>query len=206
MALDPIPPTPASLRLGLVIPVLFWATTFVCAGIQGGYNPLTRIVSDLGALGTPSQHVFTAGLVLCSLLSMVFVAALARACGTLGLSALPALLILTFTVSIGGAGLFPLPLRLHLLLGLPSVLLPLSPLLALVQWRGRLPWGTALALPSVVLMSMGFLAFLPLLPEYPGLKQRLFHAGWSLWFGALSLAFTRALATRPPSPPRSPCG
>jgi hypothetical protein len=109
---------------------------------------------------------------------------------------LPVLLILTFTVSIGGAGLFPLPLHLHLLLGLPSVLLVLSPMLAWLLWRGRLPWGSALALPSLALMSLGFLAFLPLLPGYPGLKQRLFHLGWSLWFGSLSLAFGRVLDRR----------
>jgi len=41
---------------------------------------------------------------------------------------------------------------------------------------------------------LGFLAYFPdLLPQYPGLKQRFFHVGWSVWFIYLSTAFSRPL-------------
>jgi hypothetical protein len=41
-------------------------------------------------------------------------------------------------------------------------------------------------------MSIGFSAFMPeILSNYPGLKQRVFHAGWSVWFAYLGYIFTR---------------
>lgn len=153
-------------------------------------------MSELGALGARSQYLFSTGLVLCSVMSILFIVGLWRACKALKISALPVLLILSYSVSIGGAGIFPLPLRLHLILGMPSVLLVLSPLLSLLLWTGsrRLPHMAAMSLISLLVMSLGFLAFTPgLMPEYPGLKQRLFHAGWAIWFMSLSYRFSRSI-------------
>jgi len=45
---------------------------------------------------------------------------------------------------------------------------------------------------SFFIMTLGFLAFMPdVLSNYPGLKQRFFHIGWSLWFFYLSYSFVR---------------
>ncbi len=44
------------LLLGSGIPVVFFLTTMVCGWILGDYNHLTRMVSELGALGTPSRY------------------------------------------------------------------------------------------------------------------------------------------------------
>ena len=109
---------------------------------------------------------------------------------------IPALIILSFSLSIGGAAIFPLPLHLHLIMGMPSLLLLLSPLAALVLWRReKLPAGLqGWAIVSIIIMLLGFAAFMPdVLSAYPGLKQRLFHLGWSIWFLSLSLAFLRSL-------------
>lgn len=185
-----------TLWLGYVIPIVFFATTIICGWIQGDYNHLSRLVSELGALGTRSQYVFSTGLVTCSILSFLFLAGLWRACRAIGISSLPVFLILSYSVSIGGAGIFPLPLRLHLILGMPSVLLIFSPMLSLLLWTRmrRLPHIALMSSVGFLVMSLGFLAFMPgLLPEYPGLKQRLFHAGWSIWFISLSYSFTRVL-------------
>ena len=47
---------------------------------------------------------------------------------------------------------------------------------------------------SIIIMALGFIAFIPgLLSNYPGLKQRFFHIGWSLWFLYLNYSFIRAL-------------
>ncbi|MBI1751601.1 MAG: DUF998 domain-containing protein [Acidobacteria bacterium] len=180
------------LRLGGLIPLVFFGTTAVCGWIHGRYNHLTGMVSELGALGTRSQHVFTAGLLTCALLSVGFNLALLRACRRQKVSPLPVLLLFSFTVSIAGAGLFPLPTRLHLLAGMPASLLVLSPLASLLLWRG----GTAparsgkMAAISLGVMCLGFLSFFPgVLPQSMGLKQRLFHLGWSIWFIHLSLGF-----------------
>jgi len=184
------------LAMGSVVPVIFWGTLVACGYTNGDYNHMTRLVSELGEIGTRSQYMFIAGLLACAVLSVLFVVGLCRACKEMGISTVPALIILSFSVSIGGAAIFPLPLRLHLVMGMPSVLLFLSPLAALVLWRGdKPPVGLrAMALASFLIMLLGFAAFMPdVLSAYPGLKQRLFHLGWSIWFLSLSLAFLRSL-------------
>jgi hypothetical membrane protein len=182
------------LALGSVIPVMFWGTLTVCGYVMGDYNQLTRLVSELGAIGTRTQYMFTAGLLACAVLSVLFVIGLYGECKKREISTIPALIILSFSLSIGGAAIFPLPLWMHLIMGMPSVLLFLSPLAALILWRGeKQPAGLRVwAIVSLAVMLLGFLAFMPdVLGAYPGLKQRFFHLGWSLWFIGLSRAFLR---------------
>jgi hypothetical membrane protein len=187
------------LALGSVIPVIFWGTLTVCGYVMGDYNHLTRLVSELGAIGTRTQTIFTAGLLACAVLSVLFVVGLSKECKKRGISPIPALLILFFSISIGGAAIFPLPLRLHLWAGRPSVLLFLSLLAALVLWRNeKAPAAVRVwAIVSLMIMLLGFLAFMPdVLGAYPGLKQRFFHVGWSLWFIGLSRVFLRSANNR----------
>jgi len=182
------------LALGSVIPVIFWGTLTVCGYVMGNYNHLRRLVSELGAMGTKTQYIFMAGLLACAGLSILFVVGLCQACKKMEISMIPALIILAFSISIGGAALFPLPLRLHLIMGLPSVLLFLSPLVALVLWRGdNSPAGLRLwAILSLAIMLLGFLAFMPeVMSSTLGLKQRFFHLGWSLWFIGLGRGFIK---------------
>lgn len=181
--------------MGIVIPVIFWGTLTVCGYVMGDYNHLTRLVSELGAMGTRTQYIFTAGMLACAALSVVFVIGLHKACRKRGISAFPAWIILTFSVSLAGAAIFPLPLRLHLWAGMPSILLFFSPLAALILWPGdKMPAGSRLwAIVSLAIMLLGFMAFMPeVLGAYPGLKQRFFHIGWSLWFIGLSRTFLRS--------------
>jgi hypothetical membrane protein len=182
------------LALGSVIPVIFWGTLTVCGYVMGEYNHLTRLVSELGAMGTRTQYMFTAGLLACAVLSVLFVVGLYQEGKKMGISSIPALIIFSFSLSIGGAAIFPLPMRMHLIMGMPSVLLFLSPVAALFFWRGKkLPAGLRIwAIVSLAVMLLGFLAFMPdVLGAYPGLKQRFFHLGWSLWFIGLSRTFLR---------------
>jgi hypothetical membrane protein len=182
------------LYLGSGIPFVFFGTTLICGYMQGNYNHFSRMVSELGTIGTKSQFVFMAGLLACSLLSVLFVVGLHKTCRETNLSVIPVALILLYSVSIAGAALFPLPLRLHGILGMPSVLLFLSPLMSLMLWsKGRrLSIVVPMSTLSVLVMSLGFLAFMPgVLAGYPGLKQRFFHVGWSIWFVYLSYAFVK---------------
>jgi hypothetical membrane protein len=181
------------LALGSIIPVIFWGTITVCGYVMGDYNHLTRMVSELGAIGTRTQYIFTAGLLVCAVLSVLFVVGLCQACKKMGISMIPALIILFFSLSIGSAAIFPLPLRMHLIMGMPSVLLFLSPLAALVLWRrGKQSAGLRLwAIVSLAIMLLGFLAFMPeVMSSTLGLKQRFFHIGWSFWFLYLSHDFS----------------
>ena len=101
------------LALGSLIPVIFWGTLVICGYVLGNYNHLTRLVSELGEIGTRSQYIFMAGLLACAVLSVLFVIGLCQACKKIGISTIPALIILSFSLSIGGAAIFPLPLRMQ---------------------------------------------------------------------------------------------
>jgi hypothetical membrane protein len=187
------------LHMGGAIPLVFASTLVVCGLRMGHYNHLSRLVSELGAIGTTTRVMFSFGLVLCAVLSVFFVVGLCRVCSALELSAIPAAMILSFSVSIAGAGLFPLPLRMHLISGMPSVLLPFSPLLSLLLWRGsrQLTGLWQAASVSVLVMSVGFLAFFPgPWSAYVGLTQRVFHAGWAMWFFYLSYRFVAIQRSR----------
>ena len=180
------------LALGNVVPVIFWGTLVVCGYVMGDYNHLTRLVSELGAMGTRTQYMFMAGLLACAVLSVLFVVGLCRECKRKGISTIPALIILSFSLSIGGAAIFPLPLRLHPIMGMPSILLFFLPFAALILWqKEKLPGALRVwAIASLMIMLLGFMAFMPdVLGAWPGLKQRFFHLGWSLWFIGLSRAF-----------------
>ncbi|MEZ4388068.1 MAG: DUF998 domain-containing protein [Candidatus Krumholzibacteriia bacterium] len=177
----------AWLHLGDAIPAVFWLTLLACGRRYPGYDHRTGLVSELGALGAPTQHLFTAGLLLCAALSVGFLAALVRRCRQVGASTLPIWVLAAFTVSIAGAALFPLPMRLHLFLGSPALLLVLSPLLALALWRAGAPAGIRVhAVIAAVILALAFVVFVPeVAGTAPGLKQRLAHVGWSYWFVAL---------------------
>ena len=186
--------TKSGLVLGFIIPVVFWATTFVCGFILGNYDHFSRMVSELGARGTRSQAIFFAGFLLCSILGVIFMVGLCRACKAMGISMIPALFILFFSLPIAGVAIFPVPLKMHVLIGMPSLLLIFSPLLGLILWQRekRLPNLKFIAIMVFLLMALGFLVFMPdVLSHSPGLKQRFFHLGWSIWFFYLSYSFLR---------------
>lgn len=73
-------------------------------------------------------------------------------------------------------------------------MLALGSVIPLIFWRGeKLPASLRIwMIGSLTIMLLGFLAFMPeVLSAWPGLKQRFFHLGWSLWFIGLSRAFLR---------------
>lgn len=156
-----------------------------------GYNHATSMVSELGEMGSETRYLFTIGLVITSIISVFFNISLYKTCKKAGLNVIPVLILWTFSFSIFGAGLFPFPLRLHGLLGSPSMILFLSPLAALVFWKTEVISNIkVVSLLMLLLMSLGFLVLAPdILTEYFGIKQRLFHLGWTVWFLYLTSIF-----------------
>lgn len=189
------------LYIGMIIPFIFWTTTIITSVILGDYNHLTRMVSELGELGTKTQTIFTIGLTLCGILTIPFVIGLYKSAKKIGLNTLPILVILFYAVVVGPA-IFPYPLRLHGVLGLPSVLILLSPILTLFLWNGDVKPSkiNQMSILSILFLMLGFLVFVPdLLEGYFGLKQRFFHIGWSIWFIYLSASFIRLINNQKPS-------
>jgi hypothetical membrane protein len=181
------------LRLGFIIPLIFWLTLFIGGWMREDYHHLTSLVSELGRIGTSTQYLFTLGLTICALLSVAFILALHRRARAMGISSFPVLILLpAFSFPILGAALFPLPLPLHGILGSPAMLLTASPLLALILWGRK--FGTRfLIITSAILLitALGYLVFTPTLDAYPGLKQRFAHTGWTLWFVYLGWLFNK---------------
>lgn len=177
---------------GYIIPFIFWLGIAYCGFITPEYNFLINQVSELGSIGSETQTLFAFTLILISVLSFIFVFGLYKIAKDKALNTIPILLILTYSVSILGAGLFPLPLPLHGILGSPAMLLPLSPILSILLWKECKIAGIKIT-TAIILMIM-FLGFLTLFSEvlsnYFGLKQRFFHLGWSFWFVFLTYKFT----------------
>jgi hypothetical membrane protein len=179
------------LYTGFLTPIIFWTTTIICGFVMGNYSHTTMLVSELGAIGTSTRYLFTAGLVLSSICSVLFIVRLYKTAKQNGLSITPILILLTFSFSICGAALFPMPLRLHGILGMPSVLLFLSPIFSLLLWKREIiPSIRYFSILALVVMLLGFSVYLPnILSESFGLKQRFFHFGWSIWFVYLGAVF-----------------
>ena len=183
------------LYLGYVIPFVFWITTIICGALNPHYDHAEKMVSELGEQGTDTQYIFTFGLVLCSILSILFIIALYRKAKQFHLHTVPIFLLFCFSFSIAGAGLFPYPTKLHTQLGMPSVFLFMSPLSVLILWRNSFKKSRMPAFVSFLIMSAGFMIYIPhFLEYYFGLKQRFFHLGWTIWFCCLSYLFLKNLA------------
>lgn len=179
------------IKSGFLIPIIFWITTLICGFIISDYNHATRMVSELGEVGTETQYIFTVGLVLASIFSIMFIIGLYKTCKQIGLNTIPILILWTFSFTIIGVAIFPYPLKLHGLLGMPSILLLLSPLMSLLLWKSEIISNIKfISLLAFIIMSLGFLVFKPnLLTDYFGLKQRFFHLGWTVWFLYLTTRF-----------------
>ena len=177
--------------LGILGPIVFWFTTIICGLMIDDYNHLSNLVSELGALNTKPQYLFSAGLVLCSVLNVLFVIGLYRVCRNKNISVIPVVVLLFFSF-LAGPGIVPMPLRLHGIVGIPFPLMMFSPLLALIFWRKyenelKIRFGAATGL---IIMLLGFLIFFPdILSEYFGLKQRFLYLGWSVWSTYLAYRF-----------------
>ena len=152
--------TKTLLYFGFFAPITFWATTLICGLILDDYNHFKWLVSELGALGTPTQYLFTTGLVLSALLNIFFTIGLWKYCKKLQLSSIPILLLSLYSF-IAGPAIFPMPLKLHSVSGLPMPLLRASPLVALWVWRKRehLLKFRIVAIISFIVMILGFLIF-----------------------------------------------
>ncbi len=181
------------LKTGYLSPILFWITILICGFLTPGYSHMENMVSELGEIGSQTQYIFASGLILTAILSIFFNISLYKTCRKSGLNVIPVLLLWTFSFSILGAAIFPLPLKLHGILGSPSIILFLSPLLAIFYWKIYSVKNIKLYFfLSFAVMLLGFLVLFPnILQDYFGLKQRLFHLGWSVWFIYLTFLFIK---------------
>jgi len=186
------------LYLGIITPLLFWLATITGGFIHGNYNHLHNVVSELGAIGTRSEIFMSSAEMLISILSVYSVIGFFKACKQIGLSVIPVMTILSLSISMLWAAIFPMHHELHGSLGPVPLFLNAGVLLAIVLWKGKkLLIFRLVSLISFLLMLLIILRFIPnLRGNWEGLIQRLFYLGWSIWSIALSLIFIQMLETR----------
>jgi hypothetical protein len=186
------------LYLGIASPLLFWLMTIAGGFIHGNYNHLHNVVSELGAIGTRSEIFMSTAETIVSILSIFSVIGFFKACKKTGLHAIPVLAILTVSISMFWAAIFPMRHELHGALGPIPILLNVGALLSIVLWKGKKFQTLRLfSFISFILMALISLRFIPNLQgHWEGLIQRLFYLGWTTWSIALSLIFTQMLETK----------
>lgn len=186
------------LYLGLVMPFGFWASMAVAGELHGQYNPFVDTVSELGAIGTASESFTAVSMLLCSAMSLFYFAGLWRACKEIGISIAPILTVPVTALMFAWTAIFHSGSSLHGAIGPVPLLLFVGALLTLLSWRGQqFQTLRKLAGLSLLVMALILLRFVPAFQQhFPGLIQRFFHLGWSIWFIAMSFSFIKILNTK----------
>ncbi|MEZ2334209.1 DUF998 domain-containing protein [Mucilaginibacter sp. RCC_168] len=185
------------LYTGILIPIVFWGATIICGFIHGHYNHLTGTVSELGAIGSPSEPLMATLTMFGAILSMFFMMGVYGACKQLGLNIIPVFTLPAFTFMMGWAAMFHSGNHLHSATGPVFFILYLGALLVAVLWRGKkeLVSVRISSLLGLAFMLLIFLRFVPAIENtYPGLIQRFAHLGWSVWFTGLSIGLIRLVS------------
>jgi Protein of unknown function (DUF998) len=166
--------------------------------IHGNYNHLHNVVSEPGAIGTRSEIFMSTAEILISILSVFSVIGFFKTCKQIGIHVIPIMTILSLSISMLWAALFPMHHELHGTLGPIPFFLNAGVLFAIILWKGKkLLTLRLVSLISFLLMSLILLRFIPNLRDnWEGLIQRLFYLGWSIWSIALSLIFIQMLETK----------
>ena len=200
------PPThDALLRLGIVLPVLYFAIQLVAAPFHPSYSFLNRDASTLGSGGSRAPWIFNGGTLLVGAVELVvavaFFGALRRARIGVTLAGLLSLALVSAAAGSVNAFLHPLPDPRHTegwLSVLGAGLIALPPLSIAVLWRlgvrraallvaalslAVVPMMTGLGQRACMLAGIPFDGYQAFLNGYHGLIQR---AGALLVFGPVA--------------------
>lgn len=165
---------------GIACPILFWLTTLLCGGVNGQYNQVSVAISDLGALGSKAQHLFSVLLLLFAALGIGFCIGLFRVCREKALNLLPIIPTLIFFLGNAGMALFPLGDDRHPVAGQTTMAVIFSPILALWNWRKTIlltfPLQPCFFITALVAVLSGLLPG-SFVGAHAGLLQRIYHAG-----------------------------
>lgn len=185
--------TESLLRLGIITPLLFWLATIIGGIIHGNYNHLHNVVSELGAIGTRSEIFMSTTETLIAILSVYSIIGFYKACRQTGLNVIPVMTMLSLSISMIWAAIFPMHHEMHGELGPIPLIMILGVLISVFIWRGKKFRNLRLiSLISFLLMLLILLRTIPNLRGiWEGLIQRLFYLGWTVWSIALGLIFIK---------------
>jgi hypothetical membrane protein len=173
-------------RLAVAVPVLYFGTLFAAAATWPGYSHATQYASELGSAAAPRPAIFNGGIIAMGVVCVfaaagLFLAAL-RAGGRPLWTALGAVCIGLFGISMVMGGMFPMPNPLHggFGLGFAQVFAPLFLALAL---RGREGMGGL-----VVTLCASFVLMAATIAVMMGVGHLVTRANVGLWQRANALA------------------
>lgn len=183
------------LYLGLMMPFIFWVSMAIAGELHGNYNPFLQTVSELGAIGTNSEYFMAVATLCCAVMSFFFMIGLWRVCIEMQVNVVPILAMPGCTIMLAWTAVFHLGHPLHGIVAFVPVLLFAGALLSIVLWRSQpLQNLRKLSLLSFLTMALFFLRFVPWFQQhFPGLAQRFFHLGWSMWFVGMAFGFIKLL-------------
>ena len=197
--------TETLLYLGIIAPISFWLVTIAGGFIHGNYNHLTMVVSELGAVGRRSEAVMSTLEIIVCILSVFSVIGFYKACKEIGISVIPPLTILALSFSMIWAAIFPMGHELHGAIGPIPLIMFVGALLPVFLWRKNALLPLRLySLLSLVLMLLIMLRTIPAIQNnYPGMIQRFFYLGWTVWSVALSVYLLKLVRAKNGIPGRS---
>ena len=184
------------LYFGYAATLLFWLITFVSGFVHGNYNHFKNVISELGAIGTKSEILTSASLVVLSVLCILFSIGFYKASKKLRLSVIPAILTFSMPITILWAAIFPLGNAFHGSTGALPFLTIIGCLLSGILWKPNKQFLELrlFSLFGFFIMMLILLRFIqPFGHQFEGLIQRFYYLGWTIWTVAISYYFTKKL-------------
>ncbi len=180
---------------GILTPLIFWIATVLAAKSQVNYDHYKHTISQLGAMGTPSENLMNGATWLCVLLGIGFLIGLYQVCRQLHLNTSPLWGVLGFCIMFGWAATFHAGHMLHSKAGPIVLLLAIGPLLSTIKWKDD-KYKTLRIWSRISCYCMLLILCRILLPEklihnYTGLIQRMIHLGWTIWFITMAITFLK---------------
>lgn len=201
------------LKLGVLVPVLYYGALIVGGYLTPGYNHLTQYASELGMAGKPAAQIFNYGVMAagaCAVIGAIGVLiGMMRLGANVLWAALAALCIAAFGVSFIYGGLYPMPNPLHagpvsyMGLGLGVMAVPAA-LFMFLGLSGRSDMGGLktllimcfLAMVALNLIMFNVGGFNLVGKSNVGLWQRGYGLAMIPWIGIACLCIDQALAAR----------
>ena len=195
------------LKLGVLVPVLYYGVLIVGGYMTPGYNHLTQYASELGMAGKPAAQIFNYGIMaagVCAILGSLGVFAGMRALGSNILWALLTMICLAaWGVSMVLGGLHPMPDPMHSGFGLGLAATPAA-LFMFLGLAGRSDMGglkALLIISFLAMIALNLIMFnvgdLDLVRKANvGLWQRGYGLAMIPWIGLACLAIDGALSRR----------
>jgi hypothetical membrane protein len=201
------------LKLGVLVPVLYYGVLVAGGLLWPGYNHMTQYASELGSAASPNPMIFNYGVIAaggCAILASLGVLMGMKILGSnIVWAVLTALCLAAFGVSFVYGGLYPMPNPLHagpvsyMGFGLGVAAIPAA-LFMFLGLSGRSDMGglksllilSFLAMIAVSLVMFNVGGFNLVKPTNVGLWQRGYGLAMIPWIGLACLAIDGALSRR----------